>query len=117
MFDWNQIVWPLAFLLVALTLLRQLRNDLTPIFKSVIGGVAKNAQSNALVYGLAIIAATLSSLQELSAVAREQHWLYAEIFCRVLQPALGTALAFAMKPPSSLSVDINSKPTPATPSA
>jgi len=47
-------VWPLAFILVSLFILRRVGDDMRPIVNGVVGGVAKNAQQHALMYALRI---------------------------------------------------------------
>lgn len=100
----GSLVWPLCFLLVSLIVLRQLRDDVRPIFVNVVAGVAKNAQGNAIFYALAMMIGTLSSLQALADVAREMHWGYVEAFAKILQPGLAAVVGLMMRTPGNISV-------------
>lgn len=95
------IIWPLSALLVCLFVLRQLRDDVKPIFTNIINGVAKNAQMNAMTYAMALMLGTLSSLQALTEVATQLGWLYVAAAAKVLQPGLAAVVALMTKTSSS----------------
>jgi hypothetical protein len=106
----NSLVWPLCFLLVALIVLKQLREDVRPIFVNVVAGVAKNAQGNALFYAMAMMIGTLSSLQALADVAREFHWVYVEAIAKILQPGLAAVVGLMMRTPGNIAVSTGNPP-------
>jgi hypothetical protein len=105
--DSLSFVWPLTFLLVSLFVLRRIEEDLRPVFRNVVTGVAANAQSNALRYAMAMMLASLSAMQALGDVARELGWVYIEAFAKVAQPALAAIVGYIIKSDSP-----TSSPTP-----
>lgn len=100
MIDYNALIWPLTFMLVSLLLLRQLRMDLNPIFRSVIGGVSQNAQRNSMAYAMCFLMACAASLQALADVSRDLGWVYVEAACKVIQPGTVAIIAYVTKSPS-----------------
>lgn len=92
--DTLPIVWPLTFLLLALVVLRRIEQDLRPVFRNVVAGVATNAQTNALRYAMALMLASLATMQSLADVARDMHWIYVEAFAKIATPALAAIVAF-----------------------
>ncbi len=98
--DTIPLVWPLAFVLVALFVMRKVGDDLRPIVNGVVGGLAKNASQHALGYAMASLLATLGCLQELAAVATDFHWVYVAAFAKVLQPGLAAIVGYVIKPPA-----------------
>ena len=96
------IVWPLAALLIALLILRHAREQLSPLTKAVVEGLAKHSSRHALAYGMAILYAAAASLQALGDVAREQGWVYVEAFSRVVQPGCVAIIAFVRPSPGEL---------------
>lgn len=108
----NSLVWPLSFILIALLLLRQLRDDVRPIFTGMIGSLAKQSTSNAVAWAMGIMMGLLGSLEALGEVAQQMHWLYLAAFAKVLQPGLAAVVSYIMASPAQ-------KPpaTPATPPA
>lgn len=91
------LIWPLSFLLLALIVLRRIETDLRPVFRNVVSGVAANAQSNALRYAMAMMLASVASMQALGDVARDMGWKYVEVFAKVAQPALAAVVGFVIK--------------------
>lgn len=97
-------IWPLFLFLLALLVLRQIKEDVRPIFVNIVSGVAKNAQSNAPAYAIAIgfglsacIAAFIDVFQSLDAVklhALSWHQ-YAALWAKVLNPFVVSVLAYA----------------------
>lgn len=97
-------VWPLTILLVALLVLRQVREEMKPIFSSIVGGLSKNAQSNATQYAIAIgfgLSASMSAFYDvfndltstnLAAMSWHQ---YAALWTKVLNPFIVAVLAYA----------------------
>lgn len=65
----DSLVWPLCFLLLALLVLRQIRDDVHPIFIGVVKGLTVSAQSNALYFGMMIICGLNAGFPALAAVA------------------------------------------------
>lgn len=93
------LVWPLAFLLVALLILKQVKDDVRPIFIGMIGPLAKQAQTNAVAWTIGIMLGVLSSLGALTEVATTMHWVYVAIACKVLGPGLATIVALVKQSP------------------
>lgn len=99
-----QLVWPLSFILVALFVLRQLRSDITPIFKSVVGGLSQNAARNATQYAIALgfgLSASLSafwdvfrSLDNTTLGTMSWHQYFA-LWAKVANPFVVAILAYA----------------------
>lgn len=100
------LVWPLAFMLLVLVITRQFFQDVRPIFVSVVNGVAKDAQSNARAYAIAILfglSASFSafwdvfhSLDSTSLAAMSWHAYFA-LWTKVLNPFIVAILAYATK--------------------
>lgn len=97
-------VWPLSFVLVSLFVLRQLGENVKPVFVSVIGGLSKNAGSNATQYAIAIgfgLSASLSAFYDVfndmtvvSFHAMSWH-AYAALWTKVANPFIVAVLAYA----------------------
>jgi hypothetical protein len=112
----QNIVWPLAFILVFLIALRQFRNDARPIVSGIITGLSANATRNATQYAIAIgfgLSASLSAFYDvfndlsaanLSAISWHQ---YAALWAKIANPFIVAVLAYATqsnfgpKPPTS----------------
>lgn len=97
-------VWPLSFILVALFVLRQLSTEVKPVFTSIIGGLSKNAQSNATQYAIAIgfgLSASFSAFYDVfnNTTAKEiasMSWHgYAALWTKVANPFIVAVLAYA----------------------
>jgi hypothetical protein len=97
-------VWPLSFILVALFVLRQIGEKVEPVFTSVIGGLSKNASSNAVEYAKAIgfgLSASFSAFYDVfgnttAAEISAMSWHgYAGLWTKVLNPFLVAILAYA----------------------
>lgn len=96
------VVW--VGVLLALLAIYRAGGDVRPIFINVVRGVAKNAQSNATAYGIAImfgLSASLSAFydafaamesKDLSAMSWHQ---YAALWTHVLNPFIVAVLAYA----------------------
>lgn len=105
------LVWPLAFIFVALFVLRKVGNDIQPIVSGVIGGVAKNATQHALGYAMACILAVLSGLEALGEVAAQFHWIYVVAAAKIMTPMLATVIAYLTKPPQFTQAAPDTSPT------
>lgn len=108
-FEASSIVWPLSFLLIMLILLRQLREDVRPIFIGMVGTLAKQSTSNAVSWAIGLMMGLLGSLEALGEVAQAMHWTYLAAFAKVLQPGLAAIVGYiiaspAQKPPATPSV-------------
>lgn len=93
------LVWPLVGLLVGLLVLKQVKDDVRPIFLGMVGPLAKQAQSNATAWAVGIMLGVLSSLGALTEVATTMHWVYVAIACKVLGPGLATIVALIKQSP------------------
>ncbi len=91
------IVWPLVVALVVLFMLRRADAVVQPIVVNVVNGIAKQAGSNALTYGLAIGYGLSASLQSLSEQATLLHWPVVAAAAKVINPCIVAMLAFAAK--------------------
>lgn len=87
--------WPLVVVLVLLIVLRKIESTVNPVIVSVVSGLAKQASSNALAYGLAIGYGLSASLQALAEQAVLLNWPYVAAFARVFNPFVVAMLAFA----------------------
>lgn len=103
LFAANSIIWPLTVLLIALFMLRKAEDSLRPVFTQIIGGVAKNAGSNANFYAIALMFGLSSSLSAFVEVFKEMdaaEWQaitwhqYAALWARILNPFFVTILAY-----------------------
>lgn len=97
---------PLAIVLIGLLALRQVRDDVRPIFSGIVSGVAKSAQSNALAYAIALgfgLSASFSAFWEVfhtldSTSLSVMSWhQYAALWTKVLNPFIVAILAYATK--------------------
>ncbi len=98
------LVWPLVVVLLALFVLRQLRQDVSPIFVQVVNGVAKSAGSNAPAYAIAILFGLSASLCAFVDVFKELNrpailamsWhQYLVCWAKVANPFVVAILAYA----------------------
>lgn len=105
-------VWPLAFILVALLILKQVRTDVRPIFVGIVSGLAETSKKNSLFYAMAIAYALAASLQALADVSRDLHWPLVEAFAKVTQPGVVAIIAYVNKPPAASVADPVIKPAP-----
>ncbi len=105
-------VWPLTGLLIALLILKQVKDDVRPIFLALVGPLQKQAQSNAVAWAVGIMLGVLSSLGALTEVAAAQHWVYVGIICKVIGPGLATIVALIKQSP--VPPDLKPAPTGTT---
>lgn len=92
-------IWVLVGLLISLTIVKRVRDDIRPIFVAIVGPLAKNAGSNAIVWAQGILLAILSLLGALSEVAVTMHWIYIGILCKVSGPPIATIIALTKQSP------------------
>lgn len=99
----NSIVWPITAFAMFLVVLRMVEKRTGPIFDSIIGGVAKNAGTNAVFYAIAImfgLSASLSAFIEVFQQMDEAAWKvitwhqYATLWAKVLNPFIVAVLAY-----------------------
>lgn len=95
----NSLVWPLCFLLFGLLVLRQVRDDVRPIFRGIVGGLAAKAQSNAVQWAVGLMMATLGSMQALIEVAHAMNWPAVEAAAKIATPFIAGLVTFSMKSP------------------
>lgn len=104
----NSIVWPLAFVLVALFVLRSLRERISPIADGVVSGISKHASQFALLYALAFLLAMNASLEKVvstfGALTRDQlaglaWWQVGALLAGCFTPAVSTLIALIIKSP------------------
>lgn len=112
LFAANSLIWPLSFILIALILLRQLREDVRPIFRGMVGTLADQSSRNAVAWSLGLMMGTLGSLQALSEVAHQMEWKYLEAFAKVLQPGLAAIVSYIMASPAQKPPIVVSPPVP-----
>lgn len=106
--DVAPFAWPLVVALVLLYLLNKVSHQVQPIIVGVVSGLAKQANSNALAYGLAIGYGLSASLQALAEQATLLHWPIIAAIAKIANPFIVAMLAFAAngftptapKPPS-----------------
>lgn len=102
--DYLNLVWPLTFLLVMLVVFRQVGNDISPIFKSVVGGLSQDANKNAKQYAIAVgfgLSASLSAFYDVftrldSTSLSVMSWhQYLALWSKVGNPFVVAVLAYA----------------------
>ena len=93
------MVWPLCFLLIALLILRQIKDEVKPIFSGMVKTLAIQSQRNALAWALGMMLGTVASLQAVVEVANQYHWLYIGAAAKILQPGLTAVIGFITKSP------------------
>lgn len=117
-------VWPLAFILVSLFVLRQLGTKVEPVWDSLIGALSKTAGSNATQYAAAIgfgLSASLSAFYDVFSdmTATSFHAMswhaYAALWTKVANPFIVAVLAYATqsnfkKPPGTTRAPFNDPP-------
>jgi len=90
-------VWPLIVLLILLIIIRKIESTINPIVVNVVNGLANQAGSNALTYGLMIGYGLSASLQSLAEQATILHWVTLAAMAKVINPCIVAMLAFAAK--------------------
>lgn len=105
----SSLVWPLAFILIVLTVLRAAWEELRPVFVSMVNGLAKSAAANANLIGIALlfgISASLSAFwdvfHELTRKSlMEMSWhQYIALWTKVWNPFIVAFLAKIIPTPS-----------------
>lgn len=100
----SSLVWPLVVLLIALVVLRQIREDVRPIFVQVVNGVAQSAGSNAPAYAIAVLFGLSASMSAFVDVFKELNreailamsWhQYLVCWAKVFNPFIVAVLAYA----------------------
>lgn len=92
-------VWLLGGLLIALVILKQVKDDVRPIFISMVGPLTKQAQTNAVAWAQGILLSYLSLLGALAEVSVTMHWVWIGIFCKVSGPPVATVIALMNRSP------------------
>lgn len=108
-FEASSIIWPLVFLLIALIILKQVKDEVKPIFTGMVSSLATQSKVNAMQWALGMMLGTVASLQAVVEVATQMHWVYIGALAKVLQPGMAAVIAFVTKSPSE------SKPKPTNP--
>lgn len=88
---------PLAIVLLGLFMLRKADAVVQPIVINVVNGLAKQAGSNSLFFGLMIGYGLSAGLQSLAEQATILHWLILAAAAKVLNPIIVAMLAFCAK--------------------
>lgn len=100
----GKIAWPIIIVLVGLFCIARVTRDVRPIFVNIVGGVAKEAGSNAAAYAIAImfgLSASLSAFYDVfsqmdtKAFADLTWHQYFAMWSKVLNPFLVAVLAYA----------------------
>lgn len=115
-------VWPLAFILVSLVVLHNLRETLSPVITALMAGLAKQAQTNAGAWAIAIgfglsasLAAFYDVFSQLDYVTQKgmSGWQLAALFAKVLNPFVVAMLArlTMQKPVGSTGLTVPPFPT------
>lgn len=104
------LVWPLCFLLVALLVLKQVKDDVRPIFIRMVDPLAKQAQENASDIGRAFLFGASASLaawydvfSQVDAVTMKgmTAWQLSALLAKVANPFIVAFLATLVKPTSN----------------
>ncbi len=99
-----QFAWPLVLLFVGVMVANRLSRDMRPIFVNIVGGVAKQAGSNASAYAIAIMFGLSASLSAFVDVFKDItpdkfHELgflqFLALCAKVLNPFIVAVLAYA----------------------
>lgn len=104
------LVWPLIGLLIALLVLKQVKDDVRPIFLAMVNPLARQAQTNATAWAVGMMLAVLSSMGALTEVATQMGWTYVAIACKVIGPGLATIVALIKQSPIQQTPPTNTKP-------
>lgn len=97
-------VWPLAFVLVALMVLKRFSALIDPVATEVVRGLSGHAQKYAFAYAMAMVYAAAASLQALADEATRLGWLYIAASAKVIQPGAVALIAYVSKSPTSPTV-------------
>lgn len=81
-------VWQLLVLFFGLLILKQVKDDIRPIFGAMVNPLTKQAQTNAATWALAIMLAVLSMIGAIKEVADSLHWLWLGYACKILNAPL-----------------------------
>jgi len=101
------LVWPLCFLLVVLLVLKQVKDDVRPIFIKMVDPLAKQAQDNAADIGRAFLFGMSASLaawydvfSQVDAVTMRgmSVWQVSALLAKVANPFIVAFLATLVKP-------------------
>lgn len=104
------VIWPLGVLLCVLLVARHARETLAPISKSVVEGLARDAQRNSRGYAMAIafglsasLSAWVEAFKDLSATqaAAMSYWQLSAVFAKIANPFIVAVLAYTYKQGSS----------------
>lgn len=91
---------PLSIILIGLLVLKQLRDDIRPIFLSMVQPLQRQAQTNAVAWAIGIMLGTLASMGALVEVATQMHWVAVANICKVTSPFLATIVALIKQSPA-----------------
>jgi hypothetical protein len=123
----SHFVWPLTLLLLALVVLHQVREELRPITRSMVGALSQAAARNATQYAIALafgLSASLAAfvdvfselgVADLSALSWHQ---YAALWAKVMNPFVVATLAYATQSnfkPSNGATSVPFQPRPPSP--
>ncbi len=106
-FSAGSLVWPLSFILISLLVLKQLKDDVRPIFVSMVGPLAQQAHANAsdigraFLFGLsASLAAWYDCFSQVDAVTIHgmTWWQFSALLAKVANPFIVAFLATLVKP-------------------
>lgn len=97
----NSLVWPLTFIFVSLVVLRQLRDQVAPIFRGMVSSLTVQSSRYAMAWTFAALTATLAALQSLQEVCQQMHWVYIGAAAKVLQPGLAVLVAYGRAQPTN----------------
>lgn len=111
----SSIVWPLTFLLIALLILKRIRDDVRPIFRAMVDPLAKQAQTNAVAWAIGIMLGIQSSMGALKEVADAMGWIVVANMCKIVGPGLCTIVALIMKSPTEKKNEQQVVPPPTPP--
>ena len=110
LFASSSVVWPLVFLLIALLALKQVRDDIRPIFIGIVTGLKEKAQSNAMAWAVMLLVALLGSMQAMIEVAQENHWKIMESLAKIATPFFAGLVAGTRQSPIGSSTSVSPVP-------
>jgi hypothetical protein len=100
-FQAGSLVWPLTVILLALVILRDFREEVQPIVRSMRDALAQQATKNAMAWAMAMMVGASASMQAMVDVFHQLNWYYGEAAARIIGPGLIAVIALLRNPPNS----------------
>jgi len=95
---------------ITVALIFVIRDAVRPVVVAVVSGLIGHATKYATGYAFGMLLATAASLQELAAIATDNHWTYVAAAAKVLQPGLVAVIAYIRPAPAPAPAQQNQPP-------